>query len=192
MNKKRSLDLIRELVRQYLTYFWIRPEDIMRILAPGVAASGQVTECFADSACTTKVDLETITRRVILSSQRDEEPSPAVSEPQFSVIGEINLPPVAHPVPPLLLLTAQMEVILTVESDTARHADGTIQIYGSEPMIMLFTVEQLKKQLGHKKLLDGAAVRRFWLERRGADGIWSREDMQFTLPDDIVHSVERS
>jgi hypothetical protein len=179
---------MRQMVQQHLTYFWLRNEDIVRALSPGVAASGLVSECFTDPCYTTKLDPETITTRGILSSDREEEP-------HVTIVGGITIPVVLSSFvsPPVLLLTTQLEVVVALESNASIDQDGTTRIHGAaEPGILLLTIVQLKEQMGRCKLIRGMPVRKLWVEQRNGDGTWLPIPMRLTLPGDAVRLVELS
>ena len=149
---------------EHLPQVWVRPDAMHAIFTLGVPATGHVAECFAEIACVNRLDVDSFATRGILSSEQD----PAA----FTVLAEVCVPPVDVPTPPVVvLLTAQMEVVFACGTDASAQPDGTIQIYGADPGLVVLTVEQFKTQL-NRKLIRGTAIRRLHLQRRGSDGTW--------------------
>lgn len=156
---KKPMEIVRTLVREHLVLAWAMPQVIL-----SATESTKLTEIYTDPTFTTRVDLASLRTRVVLSNGKEGART-------FNVIAAIG--PEIPTIEVMLLLTDQHELIFAMHTEAARHEDGTIQIFGAEPTVVIGTMAQAREARAGRKLLDGcAAFRTFKVEMRDGDGVW--------------------
>lgn len=157
------LDVLRASVDGYLgAPLWFRPE-VMLWLSDQTVRPEKLTTAYADAAYQVPIDLtkHVFTKSILVASDGS----------LYRIVSA--LAPDAEPAQSLICLTADREVLLMLRTSAARHQDGTVQVYGAEPSVVLLTPARLRGQL-KKQLIEGDHVRSFSFEVRTADGSWAR------------------
>jgi hypothetical protein len=184
MKSGNSIIPLIALIEQHLQEFWFNPMEFIPIVDPSTPDPGPLQLVFTDARLTKVLREEDIISRAILHSRRD-------GERDYKVYGRLNFP---IPIPDakgdvVFLLGEGLEVVVAVGTESARNEDGTVQIYGAEPMTVLMSVRQLKAQIG-QALMNGTAFRGFDVEIRRPDGEWGKQNVQVTLPEDTIASID--
>jgi len=179
---EKPMQILDGVVRDHLTRVWVNPIELFPIFLPGVTP-GPISGFFSDPALSMKMDLGSLTTRLVLSADRSDKP-------KIAILAAIGLPDQAPP-NAALLITGEAEVVLAMQADASIHPDGTIQIYGAEPGIMVFRVDQIKKQVGKALIKEGTPVRSMSIEKRDAGGVWSGVPARFNFPLSAVRSMQQ-
>lgn len=157
------LEVLRASVDGYLgAPLWFRPEAMLW-LSDQAARPEKLTTVYADAAYKVPVDLtkHVFAKSILVTSDG----------PPYRIVSA--LAPDAGPAQSLICLTEDREFLLMLRTSAARLQDGTVQVYGAEPSVVLLTPARLCGQF-KKQLIDGDHVRRFALEVRVANGSWAR------------------
>lgn len=157
------LEVLRASVDGYLgAPLWFHP-DAMRWLSDQAVRPEKLTTAYADAAYKAQIDLtkHAFGKSILITSDGSS----------YRIVSA--LAPAAGPEHSLICLTEDREFLLMVRTSAARHQDGTVQVYGAEPSVVLLTPARLRGQL-KKQLIEGDHVRSFAFEVRTADGSWVR------------------
>ncbi len=159
---KKPVQIINSIVQDHLKQIWIRPDEMLSILE--TPNSTTTPTFFTDNTFVTRIDPSEIATRLVLSSGR-------TGERKFQIVASIMGPENDTGV---LLVTDTAEIVLAMHSGSAVHPDGTVQIHGAEPSIIIFTLDQAKQHVTKKRALvrGGVAIRELGLETRDTNGIW--------------------
>jgi hypothetical protein len=80
--------------------------------------------------------------------------------------------------------------IFLLETHAARHQDGTVQIYGAEPGLAIFTIEAMREAFREgKTLIDTDSMESFSIEQRGPDGAWTGGAFAIALGPELFREV---
>ena len=173
------IKILRTIMDKHCPRLWAAPEELASVIGSGPEMP--LTRCFSEWPGINAIDPSQLSVRLVCSSGK-------AGGREYNVVALLG-PDV--PGPGLLLVTAEMEALIACETTAAIHPDGTIQIYGAEPGITLFTQRELREQSG-RKLMHGTKLFNLALQERAPDGTWSAKSLALTLTPGIVREVHFS
>jgi hypothetical protein len=165
------IELVHSLVARQLCLVYVHPLKLIALVNSAAPMIDPLVECFTDVALSNRINPATLNKRLVCSSDR-------VGDPVYHVVASVF--PVVPKAPIVVLMTDTSEIILVVQTDSARHEDGTIQIYGAEPGLSMFTPKQLKTQRS-PKLMYGTSMKVLKYQERDGEGVWLGRPMTMSF-----------